>query len=85
MSTGLLLLTGSWLPLAIALPGFALLAISLVTAWNFCGRQLIGPRELGQIPAHMARVARSIFALALGRKSAWVRADRTRSGPRDQS
>jgi cellulose synthase/poly-beta-1,6-N-acetylglucosamine synthase-like glycosyltransferase len=72
------LATGAWIALAMASAGIALFSFALATAWHFCGRDLLGHRELLQLPRHMARVLGSVKAFARGRRSAWVRADRRR-------
>ncbi len=70
--------TGAWLPLWVSACGLALFAGAMAVAWNFCGRGLIGWRELRQLPAHAARVALAAFGFAAGKRTAWIRADRTR-------
>lgn len=72
------LILGEWLPVAITAVGMALFCFALATAWHFCGRGLIGRRELLQLPRHTIRVLGNVKAFALGRRSAWVRADRRR-------
>jgi cellulose synthase/poly-beta-1,6-N-acetylglucosamine synthase-like glycosyltransferase len=70
--------TGEWLPLAITSTGIALFCFVIITAWHFCGRDLIGRHELMQLPWHMVRVLGTIKAFVRGRRSTWVRADRRR-------
>jgi cellulose synthase/poly-beta-1,6-N-acetylglucosamine synthase-like glycosyltransferase len=67
-----------WLPLMLSAIGVAAFCFSLATAWHFCGRDLIGRRELRQMPWHMVRVLGSVLAFLRGRRSTWVRADRRR-------
>jgi cellulose synthase/poly-beta-1,6-N-acetylglucosamine synthase-like glycosyltransferase len=70
--------TGEWLPLAITFVGIALSCFAIVTAWHFCGRDLIGRHELLQLPRHMVRVLGTVKTFARGKRSTWVRADRRR-------
>jgi cellulose synthase/poly-beta-1,6-N-acetylglucosamine synthase-like glycosyltransferase len=72
------LILGEWLPLAVTSIGMALFCFSLAVAWHFCGRDLIGRHEVLQLPRHMVRVLGTVKAFALGRRSAWVRAERRR-------
>jgi glycosyltransferase involved in cell wall biosynthesis len=68
---------GSVVPLAVALLANAAFAFSLMTAWHFCGRDLIGLRELKQLPSHLHMVARAALNLARGHRAQWVRTDRS--------
>jgi cellulose synthase/poly-beta-1,6-N-acetylglucosamine synthase-like glycosyltransferase len=68
--------TGAGAPLALAAVGSALFAFSLVAAWRVCGRDLIGLKEVKQLPRHIIMVMGSVLNLARGRRAPWTRADR---------
>ena len=72
-----LALGGSVVPLALALVANAAFAFSLITSWYFCGRDLIGIRELKQLPSHLLMVTRAALNLARGYRAQWIRADRS--------
>lgn len=71
--------TGAVAPLALAMLGCALFSFCLVTAWCVCGRDLVGAKEIKQLPRHLLLVVRSVLKLALGHKAQWIRADRLRT------
>jgi hypothetical protein len=68
--------TGTRTPLIPAALANALFAFSLVTAWYVCGRNLVGSKEITQLPWHVITVIRSVANLARGHRTAWIRADR---------
>ncbi|MGL4636645.1 MAG: glycosyltransferase family 2 protein [Beijerinckiaceae bacterium] len=74
----LLVLTGHWLAFAIAMLNLALLSFALIAAWRVSGRHLLGIKELLQLPGHAGRVAMTSLSFAAGKRSSWVRADRSR-------
>jgi cellulose synthase/poly-beta-1,6-N-acetylglucosamine synthase-like glycosyltransferase len=71
-------ISGHALALWVASAGVAMLSASLAIAWYHVGRDLIGWRELMGLAKHAGLVLRSAKDFARGRRSAWVRADRTR-------
>jgi cellulose synthase/poly-beta-1,6-N-acetylglucosamine synthase-like glycosyltransferase len=79
----LLLISLSWMaavgagaPLAFAIFSSTLFASSLVAAWHVCGRDLIGLKQVKQLPRHIIMVMGSALNLARGHRVPWVRADR---------
>ncbi|WGS17354.1 MULTISPECIES: glycosyltransferase [unclassified Bradyrhizobium] len=68
-------------PLACSAFELAVFAFPLVSAWYVSGRDLIGFREVAQVPRHMIMVMRTALALARGDRTQWVRADRPRTTP----
>jgi cellulose synthase/poly-beta-1,6-N-acetylglucosamine synthase-like glycosyltransferase len=68
--------TGAGAPLVLAALANILFAFSIITAWYVCGRDMIGGKEITQLPLHVIRVIRSVFNLARGRRTNWIRADR---------
>jgi cellulose synthase/poly-beta-1,6-N-acetylglucosamine synthase-like glycosyltransferase len=78
-AAALFVLTGATAALAVSLTGLALLLFALITAWRVSGRNLIGRKELAQLPAHAGRVMLTVMSFAAGRRSGWVRADRSRT------
>jgi hypothetical protein len=74
---------GTGAPLGLAAIDIALFAFSLITAWYVCGRDLIGLRELKQVPRHVIIVLCSALELARGHRAPWVRADRLQTTVRD--
>ncbi|MDX6288486.1 MAG: hypothetical protein QOH42_285 [Blastocatellia bacterium] len=72
-----LAITGTVVPLALAVLGSAIFAFSLITAWYFCGRDLIGLSEIRQLARHLISVIRSALNLARGHRAQWIRADRS--------
>jgi len=80
MSLVCMAVTGAIAPFGLAALGSALLVSSLLAAWSVCGRDLIGRKEIvTQLPAHIIMVMRSALNLARGRKTPWVRADRSQT------
>ncbi len=70
---------GAKVPVLVALTGLAMFGFAMVAAWRFCGRGLIGWREIVHMPRHAIRVVLGAAGLASGKqRSAWVRADRTK-------
>jgi cellulose synthase/poly-beta-1,6-N-acetylglucosamine synthase-like glycosyltransferase len=69
-------LTGASAPLGFAAIESALFASSLVAAWQVCGRDLIGLKEVKQLPRHTIMVMRSVFNLVRGHRAPWNRAER---------
>ena len=69
-------LTGASAPLGFAAIESALFASSLVVAWQVCGRDLIGLKEVKQLPRHIMMVMRSVFNLVRGHRVFWNRAER---------
>jgi hypothetical protein len=59
-----------------AVDNVALLSFALL-AWHHCGRDLISWGELSAIPRHLFAVARISYAYVAGRRSKWVRAERS--------
>jgi len=76
-------LGGSVVPLAIALIANAAFVFSLMTSWYFCGRDLIGLRELKQLPRHLFMVTRAALKLFRGHRAQWIRADRSHHPDRE--
>lgn len=74
--------TGAGAPLGFAALGNILCAFCFVTAWCVCGRDLIGIREIKQLPRHVMLVMSSVLNLARGHKAQWIRADRSRTAIR---
>jgi cellulose synthase/poly-beta-1,6-N-acetylglucosamine synthase-like glycosyltransferase len=80
LSTGVIhLVVGAWTPLMLAGAACLAYAVSLIGAWFACGRDLIGWREIGQLPRHALQVGRAAIGFVTGDRSGWVRADRSRS------
>jgi Glycosyl transferase family group 2 len=69
-------LTGASAPLGFAAIESALFASSLVAAWQVCGRDLIGLKDVKQLPRHIIMVMRSVFNLVRGHRALWNRAER---------
>jgi cellulose synthase/poly-beta-1,6-N-acetylglucosamine synthase-like glycosyltransferase len=76
MSLAWMASVGAGAPLAFAILSSALFALSLAAAWLVCGRDLIGLKELKQLPRHIIMVMGSALNLARGHKTPWIRADR---------
>lgn len=74
---GLLAITGAVVPFTLAMFGTAIFAFALITAWSFCGRDLIGFSEFRHLARHMFTVMRSGLNLARGHRAQWIRADRS--------
>jgi cellulose synthase/poly-beta-1,6-N-acetylglucosamine synthase-like glycosyltransferase len=74
-----LAITGAGVPLALAMLGSAIVAFSLITAWYFCGRDLIGLSDINQLARHLIIVTRSALHLARGHRAQWIRADRSKT------
>ena len=72
-----LAITGAIVPFALAAFGSASFAFALITAWFYCGRDLIGFSELKHLAGHLVAVMRSASALARGHRAQWTRADRS--------
>ena len=70
------LLTGSSAPMIVAIVSCCLLAASLGGAWAVHGRDLIGTKELRELPAHLIRVVNATAGFVAGQRSIWIRADR---------
>jgi len=71
--------TGASAPLGLAMLGCALFSFCLATTWCVCGRDLVGAKEIKQLPRHLMLVMRSALNLVLGHKAQWIRADRLRT------
>jgi hypothetical protein len=69
--------SGTIVPLVLALLASTGFAFSLVTAWYFCGRDLVGLNEIKQLPRHFLVVTRSALKLVRGHRTQWIRADRS--------
>ena len=76
-SLGLWLVSGLWSALLLSLGINLVLFVTLFEAWMLRGRELIGVSELADVPRHVANVLRIGLSFARGRRSEWVRADRT--------
>jgi hypothetical protein len=74
-----LAITGTAVPLALAVLASGILAFSLITAWHFCARDLIGLNDINQLVRHLIIVTRSAVNLARGHRAQWIRADRSKS------
>jgi glycosyltransferase involved in cell wall biosynthesis len=70
--------TGQTGLLTIASAGFVMFMASMLAAWWISGRDLVGKRELLDVPRHLRSVLRSVLAFLSGNRSGWVRADRSR-------
>jgi cellulose synthase/poly-beta-1,6-N-acetylglucosamine synthase-like glycosyltransferase len=70
------LAAGETAPLAINAIDTAMLMVFLGLAWAQYGRDLIGWREVTQVPRHMGSVAKIFLSYVAGRTSTWVRAER---------
>lgn len=68
--------SGHWAGFYLSAVGLALYLCTLGVAWRLCGTDLIGVAELFALPRFAARSVRSAWALVVGRRSAWVRAER---------
>lgn len=82
-NVALLLISLAWMaavgagaPLAFAILSSTLFASSLVAAWHVCGRDLIGLKQVKQLPRHIMMVMESALNLARGHRVPWVRTDR---------
>ena len=71
-------LSGSAGPLVLASFGSGMFAFSLTVGWHLYGRNLIGGREMTALPAYLFRIVRFSASFARGKRSLWVRADRSR-------
>jgi hypothetical protein len=71
-----LAVTGSSAALGLAAVAAAAFLLPLLAAWLVCGQDLIGRREIGQVPRHVITVTRSVLNLARGQRTGWTRADR---------
>jgi hypothetical protein len=71
--------TGATAPFGLAVLANALFAFSLGAAWYICGRDLVGGKEIGQLPKHVLMVMHSVLSLARGQTTNWIRADRLRA------
>jgi hypothetical protein len=76
MSLGWMAATGASAPLGFAAIESALFASSLVAAWHACGRDLVGLKEVKQLPRHIITVMRSVLNLVRGHRALWNRAER---------
>jgi len=76
MSLAWMAAIGAWAPLGFATLASSLFASSLVADWWVCGRDLIGPDEIKQLPRHIIVVMGSALKLARGQKVPWVRTNR---------
>jgi len=76
LSLVLMAVTGTIVPFALSAIPTAMLVLSLVSAWHLCGRDLIGLKEVAQVPRHILVVMRTVLNLARGRRTAWIRAER---------
>jgi cellulose synthase/poly-beta-1,6-N-acetylglucosamine synthase-like glycosyltransferase len=72
-----LTITGAVVPFALAAFGSTLFAFALITAWFYCGRDLIGLGEFKHLAWHLITVMRSALNLARGHRAQWIRADRS--------
>ncbi len=69
-------ITGEILPLVINAANLGILIGFLLLAWLYCGRDLIGRKELALIPKHFGAVLKIIFSYMLGKRGQWNRAER---------
>ncbi len=69
-------IAGEIAPLAINASNIALLTIFLILAWFYCGRDLIGRKDLVLVPQHFAAVLQIVFAYRRGGRREWNRAER---------
>ena len=74
---GFAALTGGELPLLLASAAMALFCLAVLGAWHLRGRNLIGPRELRGMAAHFWSVLHIGGLFMRGKRSSWVRADRS--------
>jgi cellulose synthase/poly-beta-1,6-N-acetylglucosamine synthase-like glycosyltransferase len=58
--------------------GLAVFSLALFSAWWICGRDILQGREWAGLPRHFGKVLRSVSAFIGGRRSSWIRADRSR-------
>jgi cellulose synthase/poly-beta-1,6-N-acetylglucosamine synthase-like glycosyltransferase len=72
------LVSGSYVPLLLSMFNGMLLAVFAMLAWLSCGRNLIGVRELAIIPRYIGAVVRIFWHYAVGDRSGWTRADRSK-------
>lgn len=79
LATVLDALSGGALPLLLALCANGLLGLSLLIAWGLYGRDIVGLNELMLAPRHMLDAVRIGVSFVKGDRSAWVRAERTKS------
>jgi glycosyltransferase involved in cell wall biosynthesis len=70
--------SGSNGPLIVVIIDFGAFVASAALAWYYCGRDLIGVRELADVPRHMLLVVKIVFRFLRGRRSSWVRAERSK-------
>ncbi len=70
------LATGLYAPLVPSGFNLTSLAIFLGLAWFSCGRDLIGVRELGLLPAYAGGITRMLWQYLRGNRSDWLRANR---------
>lgn len=76
MSLTLMAESQAIVPLTIAAIECALFAFFLGIAWHLCGRDVIGLKELRQLPRHIIMVLCSASNLVRGRRALWTRAER---------
>jgi cellulose synthase/poly-beta-1,6-N-acetylglucosamine synthase-like glycosyltransferase len=68
--------TGVVTPFLLSVFDNSVLACFLTIAWFYCGRGLIGWRELMVAPQHLRTVGRIFISYIVGEQSTWTRAER---------
>jgi cellulose synthase/poly-beta-1,6-N-acetylglucosamine synthase-like glycosyltransferase len=75
------LVTDLYAPLVLSAFNILSLAVFLALAWQSCGRDLIGVRELALFPAYTGRIAMMLWQYLSGNRSGWARANRRKQAP----